>query len=514
MFLSIAIFAQDDSLFGPNDILLYDGGETINTYFFVDSLFIGTPPDDDPDWIGEPNNLPSERVVIVENPFPLENETDKAGEWTRPAGGYVSLYLRYDKNIDFSKHPYFQIQIMPVFKEAPSSTSLGISVRNDKGEVSAMQQYRSGIPIDQWSTLVFDLRKMTKDARYNVIEIQINNGTTDDGSSMTETRPTKYLLDQIGFKAAKEGEVIPAAVFYENFKGYDGDWANGKYEGQICNDVGPASVYKNTVGFYSDMDYNWKLPSGEIGNVFIVQWSGNEGTNYDDYSGNARLTLNPTEELNDDNTPKGAGPGHFYISNIDISNYKDLVFSFGFAIYSWWPWGDGHPSARPGVEVSVDGGAFTELYTDSEFMISLGMGIPGSWTTQEEPFYEDRIFKLIEYPISATVAPESAKKMTIRVAYKAGHQSQVIDDLFLGGTIINETGLSEVKTAKVAIYPNPATSFVKVEGASQLNIYSISGTLMRQASEAQADVANLPPGLYLVKATINGEDFNLKFIKR
>lgn len=62
--------------------------------------------------------------------------------------------------------------------------------------------------------------------------------------------------------------------------------------------------------------------------------------------------------------------------------------------------------------------------------------------------------------------------------------------------------------ANVSVYPNPATSFVKIEGENikSAGIFSADGKEMRIVSvsgdETNTDISGLAPGIYVMKVTL------------
>lgn len=63
------------------------------------------------------------------------------------------------------------------------------------------------------------------------------------------------------------------------------------------------------------------------------------------------------------------------------------------------------------------------------------------------------------------------------------------------------TSLKSTNEQKISIYPNPASSFVTIEGVnnSHIEIYSLTGNLLIQSTEKTINIEHLPAGIYLVK---------------
>tara|TARA_R110002072_G_scaffold298981_1_gene473756 strand:+ start:8330 stop:9130 length:801 start_codon:yes stop_codon:yes gene_type:complete len=74
-----------------------------------------------------------------------------------------------------------------------------------------------------------------------------------------------------------------------------------------------------------------------------------------------------------------------------------------------------------------------------------------------------------------------------------------IDDIRV--VMEDPVGLNENTIAELKIYPNPATNLVTITGfetVSSVEIYSITGTMVLQASSAEVDVSSLDSGRYIV----------------
>src|SRR5659263_83038 len=214
-------YAQDASDFGANDILIANF-ETKNPVV-MDSLWTDIDQT-------TPITTPSANITLADNPFPLENTSATVAKYVRPAGGWRSIYIRFNESIVLSQTPNLQVQIYPVAGKSPAKSSISINMINDKGEVVAVGGYKDQIVQDEWTTVTAFLGKNKSSVSYNAIEIQINNSDTVSGRMDTE-----YYIDQIGFKAPADGVELPATILYETFGGYNGDWENQNVPGQKKN---------------------------------------------------------------------------------------------------------------------------------------------------------------------------------------------------------------------------------------------------------------------------------------
>src|ERR1035437_3037716 len=104
------------------------------------------------------------------------------------------------------------------------------------------------------------------------------------------------------------------------------------------------------------------------------------GANYSGASGGGRLGLTGNY-----NSTLESG-------NIDVKDFTDLELDFGFGTQQWWNNGN-IALARPKVEISVDGGAFYEIYEsnpDVDFPLAI-VDTLGNTT------YQDQLFKWVSY---------------------------------------------------------------------------------------------------------------------
>jgi hypothetical protein len=93
-----------------------------------------------------------------------------------------------------------------------------------------------------------------------------------------------------------------------------------------------------------------------------------------------------------------------------------------------------------------------------------------------------------------------------------------IDDVTLYRTY---DGVPEGATERVAVYPNPASDLLQVEGTTRIEyyeMYDITGALLRHATVGRdsftLDLEALPAGTYLLKTISEGGVQTHRFIKR
>jgi hypothetical protein len=483
--------ATDPTIFGKNDVLIADFEDGGKTPIITDSLWADTAKT-------TINTLPSADLRTNDNPNPESDNTSQiVGDYSRPAGGYKSLYIRLDNPIDFAKTPYFQFMIYPLSGKSPvNGSKVEAYLMNDKNEVASIQLiWQNNIAQDKWTTVTGFLARNKSNVKYNAIQILINS---DDSTS--NVSDTEYYIDQIGFKAPADGVALRSTIFYENFgNGWLGSWNDGKVYKQIGGERGYAAQYDSIGGFTSGIHFTNKDIAADTTSILWARAWG-MGANYASASGGARLGL--TAQYN----------STLESGNIDVSGMTDLNLGFGFGTQEWWGnWNI--PSARPMVQISVDGGDFYQLSSPSEFLLAkydtIRSLIDGSDSIINTTWnYQDQLFKWVDYPFTAIdgVSPlPAASKVNIRLSYGAGCNSWV-DDMWFSGRPVTGTGVSNPKTDDAfKVYPNPATKYITTPNAQKVTIIDLNGRLVQEVFNTEkVDVSTLAKGAYIVKVKVNG----------
>ncbi|HLP05375.1 MAG TPA: T9SS type A sorting domain-containing protein [Paludibacter sp.] len=500
--MGLYTYAQDASDFGANDILISDF-ETKNPTV-TDSLWTDSTKT-------TAFTTPSLNVSTASNPYDQENSTTIVGKYVRPAGSWRSLYIRLNEqqSVTFSKTPNLQVQIFPLPGKSPAKSKISINLINDKGEIVAVGGYKDNIPQDEWTTVTALLGKQKSSAKYNAIEIQINNG-----DSTSNVDDTEYYIDQIGFKANADGVELPSTVFYETFGGWIQDWNDGKVPGQHQypyddngttkywgpGEFGTAAGYASVGGFTSGIPFTFRdLAADTVGTFIARSWG--MSAKYEGASGGGRTQF------------KALVPGTLETGNIDVTGFSKLNLSFGLGTQTWWPYNPEIASARPKVEISVDGGAFYEIFSDSQFLQFTGIQDDLGWGPMDK--YEDQIFTLVEYPFTNIEGAElgTASTVKVRMSYKVGADFW-IDDLWLAGKY-DVTGVQAPTVKSFNVYPNPAQNYIVTPNAQKVVITDLNGrTVLNAENTEKVTVSSLAQGIYFVKMTSNGATKIAKFVKK
>ncbi|MDP4271267.1 MAG: T9SS type A sorting domain-containing protein [Bacteroidota bacterium] len=484
-------YAQDASDFGAKDILIANFED--KNPLVTDSLWMDTLKT-------TPVTVQSANITLADNPFAVENTSPTAAKYVRAAGGWRSIYIRLNQSIVFSQTPNFQVQVYPVAGKSPAKSNISINLINDKGEIVAVGGYKDQIPQDEWTTVTAFLGKNKSSVKFNAIQISINNG-----DSVAKTEDTEYYIDQIGFKAPADGVELPATVFYETFGGYIADWENGKIPGQRAypyvdnngvtkfdgpGEYGTAEGYASVGGFTSGIPFKFRDFAADSVGTFIARGWG-MGAKYKGASGGGRMQF------------RSKFIGTLETGPIDVSGNTDLNLSFGLGTQLWWPYNSEIANARPKVEISVDGGNFYEIYSNSTFLQFTGEQVDLGWGLMDK--YEDEIFTLVEYPFTTIEGAPLPKASTInlRMSYKSGADFW-IDDLWLSGKSVL-SGVSNTKSDVFRVYPNPAVSYIKTPYAQKVVIMDLNGRVVLNAQNTdKVSVASLASGVYFVKVINDG----------
>ena len=76
---------------------------------------------------------------------------------------------------------------------------------------------------------------------------------------------------------------------------------------------------------------------------------------------------------------------------------------------------------------------------------------------------------------------------------------------------INPTSIDNSLIPSISVYPNPATSYVKVDGnVESIVVYNTNGTEVVRSNENALDVSNFQPGLYILKIIVEGKVISAK----
>lgn len=463
-------FAQSASTFGAKDILL-SNFETLSATM-TDSLWVDTLKT-------TAVTTPSPYLTVVDNPLPLENESDKAAKYIRPKGAWKGLFMRFNKSINFSQTPYLQIMVYPIKDKAPAKTTVSVSLYNDKGEVISVWGSKGNIPQDEWTTVNLFAGKQKSSDKYNAIQIMIN-----PEDSLSKLGGTEYLIDQIGFKAMGDS-ILPATVFYENFGTYHQGWQDGKVPGMLKGERGKSNIYTSIKGFTSGIPFKF-MNADTIAVMEARTWG--MGAKYEGYSSNGRIGLS--------NGLKGA----FYTGAIDVKGYSNLNLSFGIGTQTWWPYDGAIGNARPRVEVSVNGGAFYEIFSPSLFLQKTGEKKDLGWGLMD--VWEDQKFTMVEYPVTTEDGSPitSANTIELKIGYKAG-SAFWIDDMWFAGKYNAPNAVPVLKQNSFVVSPNPAMDYILTRGYKTVSILDLNGREIITAIDAEkVNISGLSKGVYIVKA--------------
>ncbi len=103
--------------------------------------------------------------------------------------------------------------------------------------------------------------------------------------------------------------------------------------------------------------------------------------------------------------------------------------------------------------------------------------------------------------------PDETHKLNINVVYEAVGEKKGNAVFFT----INPTSIDKNLIPSISVYPNPATSYVRVDGnVESIVAYTIRGTEVARSNENTLNVTNLQTGLYILKITVDGKETSAK----
>src|SRR5690606_23848881 len=77
-------------------------------------------------------------------------------------------------------------------------------------------------------------------------------------------------------------------------------------------------------------------------------------------------------------------------------------------------------------------------------------------------------------------------------------------------------GVPDMDLKGITVYPNPTNDILYInsqEPVASVNIYSVTGRLIKQSLSSNINVADLPAGLYFAKIFAHNRTITQKFIK-
>ena len=106
------------------------------------------------------------------------------------------------------------------------------------------------------------------------------------------------------------------------------------------------------------------------------------------------------------------------------------------------------------------------------------------------------------YTTSIADRSEKSAKINVSAVYSIGERRS--EDVTVN---LDPSSIDVNESASVKIYPNPASSYIKIEGeVENVSITDISGQIVYQIeNENIIDVTHFIPGMYLLKSVIDGK---------
>ena len=273
--------------------------------------------------------------------------------------------------------------------------------------------------------------------------------------------------------------------------------AGGAYIGMIDNTVcffGDVDRSPNLIGIYALSEYTPEPPTPPAGDIYfdfndgIMQWTAidadGDGYNWEMRQnwGNAENPYSVTSASYDDITSTPLTPLNYlvtpYALDCEQINFRACAQDASA------------PAEHVGVAVSLTGQAddFTIIWE-----AKLTAKTPGQW-----------------YEYEVDLRDYQGQDIYIAIVhFNCTNQFMLnVDDITLHRTF---DGVSEDGTVSIAVYPNPAKDFVRVDCAQKVNsyeLYSVTGALLSRrnvnAASFEVDLSQLPSGTYLLKTQSEG----------
>lgn len=200
------------------------------------------------------------------------------------------------------------------------------------------------------------------------------------------------------------------------------------------------------------------------------------------------------------------------------STYDVILDCFDNADPTLGPIGVDNQTAIDGVSnaCSYDNGESWDQITQGNWMMGVNVVDPSGEPLPVDGYYvriddeevNENILTDTEfvYDFGADADRAQMHKLNVDVAYT--DYARVAGGLTVF-TIDSASGIEDntVFDVKVNVYPNPASSYVRVEGGDveELAAYSVNGVLMGKTNENMLDVSSYAAGLYILQIKIDGQ---------
>lgn len=196
-----------------------------------------------------------------------------------------------------------------------------------------------------------------------------------------------------------------------------------------------------------------------------------------------------------------------YLAAIYVSGIVDNQHPIG--LDTSFPWPDGR-------QISEKGDYFINAQADmlGNMMISMDVEktIPGYTPNVSYKVFVDGAAKaenLTENSYSMPIAEtDYMKTVTVNVAAVYPDGERKSQDLIV---LLDPSGISSEEVVTVKVYPNPASSFVRIEGnVSEASLFDLTGREVVRTGENTLEVGSLPAGTYLLRSTVDGKSYTNK----
>jgi hypothetical protein len=154
--------------------------------------------------------------------------------------------------------------------------------------------------------------------------------------------------------------------------------------------------------------------------------------------------------------------------------------------------------------------------------------VKGGWLTEDSKTHSNIfVFDFYGYVAESNSAPANGKVNCLKYEYEGDHNGDdshpnatanstimplfgqfIVDVIHTNITSVND--LKEFEKLEIKFYPNPAKSYIKIEGINKINsieLLDLTGKLIQKhvMPNHEIDVSMLPKGTYIVKATVDAK---------
>jgi hypothetical protein len=474
---------------------------------------------------------PSTHAEVVDNPWAAgANESAKSGKFTNYNVLNVAFSINLGQEIYFSQHPKITFSALTETQNDNNKITVVLYNSTDGFNKSVLKK-TFDLKTTDWESFEIDFSAYpSKPSYYNTIGFMFNPDW--------ETNETVFFVDDVKVVATPQGTSLSEVALFENFgttgwietdapvSGFDtnGSGLISKNEATIIcredNVLKPYPVDETNNIIQEQFVQELNAAGAETNVKIFTPWGVNAAQQPYKNAGGISCGVYPNSSL--------------YFNGINISKVDNATLSFAFMNHTWnVDGGNWDAQLRPTVYASVDGGAWSQLTTNSTFPDGLNKATyvikaKDGVTDSTVYWYQVNQNFLIEYAIpegntidiaisnrSNGITFYSADGVTEEPHGEIGWARFLIDDVSIKGNLA--TGIKKVRNSGlINVYKSQNTvTILSSQDVAEAVLYDLSGKqVMTVVNTKSFDVSKLNKGIYIIKVqTADGKVSSAKIVK-